>query len=422
MTFEDDLDALHNPAVVPPDKAGAAWRMTLTPDHADVETGPLDAAARPESVGNWDGVLRHFGLDPAEFEVVENLVKMSSWQQSKGLEDGTRSTVWLYAYKARFRRITNALPAVDVDALAERVRKWKPLVRKTPGAGLGAPATFYVGWADWQTAKGPVDLLQERVLDSITAALCRVRELRKAGRNVTSLCVANMGDPIEGCGGAYESQLFTIQATKRVQLNVVLDLWTTGLRELVPHFDDALFVSVLSNHGEWTRPPGGSTKPVTSDSDNADGFLAETLRRVLSERADMGNLRWSIPNDEMVTAETLSGVTVGFTHGHKMPGSAKEADWLRAQSLRLRYETGAEPRLWMTGHRHHLDVRDFGFAHRIQHTTLEAAPSKWFTDATGLWSTPGTLTALIGEHAQAGGPLSSGGIGWSDLSVLPAAV
>lgn len=414
-SFDDDVADLVRDTP-PPDKAGAAWRMTLTPEHADVETGAL-----VDKVTTWDGVLRHFGLDPAEFCVVDDTVRMSSWQQSKRTEDGDRDLVWLYSYKARFKRITDALPAVDVEALAERVRKWKPLIRKTLGTGLGPPSTFWAGWSDWQAHKGSPLILSDRVHFSIEQTIARIKELRRIGRNASALAVVNMGDPIEGCYGQYDSQLFTVAGTKRDQLNLVLDLWTTGMRELAPLFDDVLFASVLSNHGEWTRPPGGGAKPVTSDSDNADGFLAETLKRVLSERNDMSHVRWSIPHDEMVSAETLSGVRVGLTHGHKMPGSAKELDWLRAQSIRLLRDDGIEPRLWMTAHRHHLDVRDFGWAHRIQHTTLEVAPSKWFADATGLWSTPGTTTCLIGEHREAGGSLADGGIGWSDLAVLPAA-
>jgi hypothetical protein len=409
----DEFEQEANPT--PPDKAGSAWRMTLTLDHADVETGAL-----PEKVTTWDGVLRHFGLDPAEFAVVDDTVKMASWQQSKRTDDGDRDVVWLYSYKARFKRVSNALPPADIEALRDRVHKWKPIVRRTPGNGLGEPSTLWVGWADWQSHKGHPDALTGRVHRSIEQTIARVKELRRVGRNVNSLAIGNMGDPIEGCYGQYDSQLFTVAGTKRDQLNHVLDLWTTGLKTLAPYFDDVLFVSVLSNHGEWTRPPGGSTKAVTSDSDSADGFLAETLRRVIEERSDMDHVRWSIPHDQMVTAEYLSNVRVGFTHGHKMPGTHKELDWLRAQSIRLLRDDGMEPRLWMTAHRHHLDVRDFGWAHRIQHTTLEIAPSKWYEDATGLWSTPGTLTCLVGEHDEAGGPLSGSGIGFSDLLVLPA--
>src|SRR4051812_8082206 len=88
-------------AVTAPDQAAAAWQLTLTSDHADVTTGALDAPI--VEVSDWDGVLRHFGLDPALFEVVDDTVKMSRWQQSKRTETGDRDVVWLHAYKARFR-------------------------------------------------------------------------------------------------------------------------------------------------------------------------------------------------------------------------------------------------------------------------------------------------------------------------------
>lgn len=409
----EDLDGL---ADAPPPERGR-WHCDETPDGAEITTPYI--ATNHQDHTDWAWLLAHFNLDPACFEVEGNSVRISKWQQSARAKAGDRDMVWLYSYRARFRRITAALPEADVEAVLESVRKWRPLVRKTPGAGAGAPATMWVGWADWQAYKGDADVLADRVHSSVEQTVARVKELRRVGRNVESLAVGNMGDPFEGCYGNYDSQLFTVGGTKRQQLNLVLELWATGLRALAPLFDDVLFVSVLSNHSEWTRGTAAGSKPVTSDSDNADGFLAETLRRVLGQRDDMGHVRWSIPHDEMVSTEELSGVRVGFTHGHKMPGSKGEMDWLRAQSIRLLRDAGAEPRLWMTAHRHHLDVRDFGSFHRIQHPTLEVAPSKWYTDATGLWSTPGTLTCLVGEHDQAGGELAGGGIGWSDLAVLP---
>lgn len=417
MTLSDALDGLAAAAKegrVPPDAAGAAWRSTLTSEHLDVETG---AMGKPSlTVEDWDGVLRHFGLDPAEFTIVDDTVRMSSWQQSKRTESGDRDVVWLYSYKARFARRSDQLPPADLERLRKQVRKWKPLPRRAPGTGLGPPATLHVGWSDWQIGKAGLEGTTQRVLDSFEMTVERVRELRRIGRNVQGLAIANMGDPVEGCYGNYESQLFTVEMTKREQLNHVLDLWSAGARALVPLFDEATFVSVLSNHGEWTRPGTGG-KPVTSDSDNADGFLAETLRRALEGRADLEHLRWLIPHDEMTVTSRLSGVDVAYTHGHKMPGTPKELEWLRGQSIRLLRQERAEPRLWMTAHRHHVDIKDFGPWWRIQHPTLDAG-SKWFEDTSGMWSTPGTLTCLVGEHAQAGGPLDGGGKGWSDLAVL----
>jgi hypothetical protein len=407
-------DALNNLEPRPrkgtaPDEAAAA-RLEMTSTHADVQTGPR---AEPiASVADWDGVLRHFGLDPAEFEIADDTVRMSRWQQSKGLEDGTRSTIWLHSYSARFRRITDRLPAADVEACAARVRKWKPSKRTPGSAGAATPATFYLGWADWQLGKSKTADTAQSVLDSFDQTIARIKELRRIGRPVESLHIWNMGDPNEGCSENYASQLFTVELTRRQQLNLALDLWLQGLAALAPLFDDVTFGSVICNHGEWTRQGG---KAVTSDSDNIGGYLADTLRRVVAGRPEFDHVKWAIPHDEMTMMTDMSGVPVALTHGHKAPsGTAKEVEFLRGQSIRLLREHGREPRLWMTAHRHHLNVHDFGPWTRIQHPALDRAGSKWFEDTSGHWSTPGTLTCLVGQHAQAGA------VGFSDLAVLPA--
>lgn len=413
MSLAADLTGLT--AEPPPHTtATGGWRVTVTADGAELETESTEVEV--VAADDWDGVLRHFGLNPEEFCIVDDTVRMSSWQQSKGLEDGSRDVVTLYAYRARFARITGRLPDADVGAIAARVQKWKPTKAARRTSAVGSPCTLHVGWSDWQLGKSGVEQTTQRVLDGFQRTEERVKELRKIGRNVTSLSVANMGDPIEGCYGNYDSQLFTVELTKREQLNLALDLWLTGMRALAPLFDDVQFVSVLSNHSEWTRQGTGG-KAVTSDSDNADGFLAETLAKVLGGRPGFDHVRYIVPHDEMTVLADLSGVPVAHAHGHKMPGSPKELEWMRGQSIRLLREHGREPRLWMTAHRHHVDVKDFGPWWRVQHPTLDTG-SKWFEDTSGMWSTPGTLTMLVGEHDQAGGKLADGGKGWSDLAVL----
>lgn len=414
MSLADALDDL-GPGVVrrkgtSPDEAAAA-RLELTSEHADVQTGPM--ASPIVAVTDWDGVLRHFGLDPLEFEIVDNTVRMSRWQQSKRTDSGDRDVVWLHAYSARFRRVVNRMPEADVEAHRARVQAWRPRKTKAPAATGGAPATFYLGWADWQLGKGKAtEATAQSVLDSFDQTIARIRELRRIGRPVEALHIWNMGDPNEGCSENYASQLFTVELTRRQQLNLALDLWLAGLAALAPLFEEVTFGSVICNHGEWTRQGG---KAVTSDSDNIGGYLADTLRRVVAGRPEFDHVKWAIPHDEMTMMVDMSGVPVALTHGHKAPsGTAKEVEFLRGQSIRLLREHGREPRLWMTAHRHHLEVKDFGPWTRIQHPALDRAGSKWFEDTSGHWSTPGTLTCLVGQHAEAGA------VGFSDLAVLPA--
>jgi hypothetical protein len=272
------------------------------------------------------------------------------------------------------------------------------------------PSTFVILWADWQigkSASGGVDATISRVLSSFDKTYYRIKELRKMGRNIEQIAFVNMGDPTENCDGHYSSQLHTIELNQREQLLVALDLWTAGVSRLADMAEKTKFISTLSNHGEWTRR---GNRAITGDSDSADGFLADALKRILKPLNMVDD--WHIPHDEMTMQVNLSGLECAFTHGHKISG--KEVEWLRSQSLRLLRENGAEPRLWFTAHKHHLKIDDFGPFTRIQSPSLDtdgspSGGSKWFSDLSGQWSTPGVCTLLIGEHDKRG---------WSDLAVL----
>ena len=393
--FNDELDS-QNPEV-----QTKAWAQV------ELDGGELSTGALPMPLtGDWSSVLRSFGLDPDVFEVADDTVRMSKWQSSKRLENGDRDLIWLYSYRAKFRRKPiDALPDDEVEDLRRYVQKWKVLP-KTVTPETDKPSTMVVCWADQQLGKsagGGVDATVERILDSFDATITRVKELRKIGRVIEKIAIVNMGDPVEGCDGNYASQLFTVELTQRQQLLLALDIWAQGVRQLASLAEESEFISVLCNHGEWMRRGG---KNVTSDSDNAGGFLTDALQRILLGRPEVEKLKWSIPHDEMVTTSVLSGIKVAFTHGHKIVG--KEVEWLRGQSIRLLREEGREPDIWVTAHKHHLQVQDFGPWYRFQCPSNDGG-SKWYTDMSGNWSTPGTLTFLVGNHDPKG---------WSDMAVL----
>ena len=394
--LRDDIDELNNE---PPSKA---WAQ-IESDGGELQTSTMEAPL----VGDWDGVLRSFGLDPSVFEIVDDTVRMSKWQSSKRLENGDRDLIWLYSYRARFRRrVVIGLPDAELNDLKQQIAKWKPVAHTQTPASDAEPCTMDVCWADQQLGKsqgGGVEATVERILDGFQSTINRVKELRKIGRNIQQIAIVNMGDPVEGCDGNYASQLFTVELTQRQQLLLALDLWAQGVRRLVPLAPSAEFISVLCNHGEWMRRNG---KSVTSDSDNAGGFLTDALQMILEDRPEVEHMTWRIPHDEMITTSILSGVKIAFTHGHKITG--KEVEWLRGQSIRILREEGREPDIWVTAHRHHLQVQDFGPWYRFQCPSNDGG-SKWYTDMSGNWSTAGTLTFLAGKHDPRG---------WSDMAVL----
>jgi len=375
----------------------------ISQDAVEISTGVVE-----QPITNWDNILLSFGLDPEVFEVVDDKVRMSKWQTSKRLESGERDVIWLYSYKAFFRRrVKPLIKEINLEDLQKVVRQHKP---KLGPITQEEPSTFVICWADWQLAKsasGGVKATTERVIESFDKSIQRIKELRKLGRNIDQIAFVNMGDPIESCTGHYASQLFSVELTQREQLLLALDLWAAGIRLIGQHAEKLKFIGTLSNHGEWQRQGG---KNITTDSDSADGFLADALYRIF-ENLDYP-IDWHIPHDQMVTQVNLSGINAAFTHGHKIGG--KENEWLRAQTLRQLKDEGIEPSVWFTAHKHHIKVDDFGAFTRFQCPSLDSdgtstGGSKWFADTAGWWSSPGTLTILLGEHDKRG---------WSDLAVL----
>lgn len=251
---------------------------------------------------------------------------------------------------------------------------------------------------------GGVAATVERIERSFEATQRRLRELRRIGRNVEGITIANMGDPVEGCMGNYASQLFTVELNQREQIELSLDLWTAGARLLLPLADRASFVSVTCNHGELGR--GGSNRNQTSESDNIGGLLPGLLRRVLGDHEAFADVSWHIPHDEPVTTADLSGVPVAFTHGHK--GGSSFEKWIDDQSRELVYRRKFTPRLWIAAHRHHLRMADLGPYTLAQCPSLDGG-SQWLTNLNGRWSTPGTLTMLVGQHDVRG---------YSDVAVI----
>ena len=368
-------------------------------DGGELFTGILDSPIADD----WSPILRSFGLDPNVFMVVDDKVRMSKWQQSRRTDDGDRDVIWLYSYKAIFKRKAGVYLSEDeLSKYRTDLNKWKPT--KFQNKSNENPTTFVVNWADWQLGKsagGGIDATIARVLESFDKTVARIKELRKLGRNIDEIVISNMGDPIEACTGHYASQEFSVQATQRQQLLLALDLWTLGVKTIAPLAEKVKFVSTLSNHGEWQRRNG---KNFTTDSDSADGFLADTLKRIF-EGTDFVT-EWVIPHDEMCVQIETNNVPIAFTHGHKITG--KEVDWLRGQSIKLLRDHSKEPKLWVTAHKHHVKLDDFGPWWRFQCPSLDGG-SKWYEDSAGAWSTPGTLTFIIDPKNKNY---------WSDMEVL----
>lgn len=388
------------------------------PDQEPANKGSLDVTKDGAQANNivvespilddWTPVFALFNLNGDEFEVVDDTVRMSTWQTSRRTDDGDRDTVQLYSYSARFKRKPRArLSDAEIAERRAEVAKWRiPKCQKRTENGTDVAAV--INLADIQGGKsegGGVAATQQRLLDGLENI---DRWLTRMGGdyNVNEVVLVNNGDPYEGCAGNYASQLFTVELNHRGQMNFVLDVWQQYAKHLFPKFEKARFVSVLCNHTQMGRM--GSPKNQTSDSDSGGAFLAETLRRVLEGRPEFAHVEWTIPHDEMSVFPIVAGVPMGFTHGHTIPGNDASGfeKWLNGQ---VRGDNQAHAaRIWQTAHRHHFAAWDMGSCSVFQAPSLDGG-SKWLTDMTGRYSRSGILAYLVGNHAP---------LGWSDMAFL----
>ncbi|WP_280389806.1 hypothetical protein [Nocardia wallacei] len=399
MSLADDVQNIAEPSE--PTGKGS---IDVTSDGATVNNVVVDGPIN----GDWSRVFELFRLDSSEFEVVDDTVRMSTWQQSRRADAGDRDAVQLWSYSARFRRKPRArLSDAEIETRREQVRNWVLPAAAAPSGDRPSVAAV-VNLADVQGGKsegGGVAATQQRLLDGLTNVRTWL-DRQRLHYNVDEIVLVNNGDPMEGCDGSYASQLFTVELNTRGQMNFVLDMWELYARELFPQFTKAQFVSVLCNHGQLGRQSGRDNK--TSDSDNAGGFLAETLQRILAARPEFGHVQWTIPHDEMNVYTTAAGVPIGFNHGHKIPGHDASGfeKWLNGQ---VRGDLNAHgARIWQTAHRHHFACWDMGSCTVFQAPSLDGG-SKWLRDLTGRYSRSGILTYLVGDHSP---------LGWSDLAFL----
>lgn len=360
----------------------------------DVSTGTgwFDNIISDAPITDWAHVFAQFKLDPTEFVIADDTVRMSVWQQSKALEDGTRDIVNLYSYKARFTRKT-ADHGVSISEARQSLRNWHPVFMK---AATGQPEGFGPALADFQFGKGEGDGTAgtlKRLDTSLDGTLEQIDRLRSRGNNLRTLMLANMGDHTEGTHGSYANQPYTVDMNLRDQLQLALEVNLHWVKTLAPMFEHVQYAATLCNHGTLSR--AGGRENITDDADNATGLVTDLLQKICGMDRNLKHVQFIAPRDEFITTTTVEGVNIAMAHGQKITGS--EANWLAAQSQNLTQRRKFVPDLWLTAHKHHAQVTDYGPYTRIQATTVEPG-SKYFEDMTGQYSRTGVTTFTVGKH------------------------
>ena len=359
--------------------------------------------------GDWSTVLALFNLDPAEFEVVDDTVRMSTWQQSARSKDGDRDSIQLYSYSARFRRVTRDMVP------AETVKRWRSnLLRAVkPSARRSGSGTYLMLVADPQIGKKRTEDAVANWKRGVLGHLAEIQRLTDLGVPPAGVHVAFMGDEVEGFANNYGNQAHTIELNQAAQLELAYDLMVWTIKQAAGTGFPVSASAVISNHGEWTR--NGSKDPVTSAGDNASTHLARQVRTLFDELEPLGGpkVAWTIGEGDPAVTVTLSGVRCYFTHGYveKGRGTSSETRTRAAIERQILGRTSdlGDVELWYFAHFHHFYSNEFEGRTVFGCPALEAEKSsEYMLNQYGVWSPSGMLGMLIGRRSARG---------WSHASV-----
>lgn len=354
-----------------------------------VTTGPMTGPPLA-----WDDILAVWGLDPAEVEVVEP-VQLRAWD-APDKENGVRR---MFYYRAQVRRRREG---VNVDELLDIVRKWKPGKQPPPATGTGS--AFVVAYADTQIGKPDGDGTAgtvERVLTKTDAAVARLKELRKAGRDIDSIYICSLGDCIEGFNSQGGRLAWRNELTLTEQVRVYRRLLLHIVRTFAPLAPRVVIATVPGNHDEAVRT-GDVMSTRYDDSWAIEGAVAVADALQLAEGYE--HVSFVFPGkDELTITLDIAGTGVGLAHGHQCKGKAHK--WWADQGHGLQPIGDPSVVLLLTGHYHHLKVDQSGGRTWVQAPSLDGG-STWWRHRTGQDAPPGLITMVVG-----------GGV-WGDLAVM----
>ncbi len=355
-----------------------------------------DATARDLVIGS--------GLDPDLWQLVGR-VNTRRWMRYDGK--------WLYYYKFDVASgESDESRMLHIDDLTKQIRRRKPPAVRSRSTN---PKTYGHLMADWQIGKAEQgegsDATVQRYLNGLDESVKQIKQLRKTDSKLDDLALLSVGDLIEGCGGHYDMQTFSIDLDRREQCRVVRELVTTTISTLAPLFDHTTLAGIPGNHGE-NRHKG---KAFTNFSDNDDLATLEAVGEAfrLAGWAD-DRLTIALPKgaDDLDLLLDLNGVPIVIAHGHQFGGGVndmkKADDWWRGQDFGHR--AAREAQLLITGHFHSLKIANLTHNRTwIQNPTIDTG-SSWFTNGTGISATRGVLSMVFDlEHP----------LGYDHLRLLP---
>lgn len=294
-----------------------------------------------EPITDWSTVFARFNLPADDFSIVDDTVSMSSWDQSKRLENGDRDTVRLYAYKARFTRKADA---IDLPALYAEVARTRPTRAKLAARDV----TLVVCWADVQAGKvdrlGGVPELLARLEEKRAELEQHIRRVKP-----DHIVIADVGDIVEGIENT-SSQLATNGLALTDQVDVAATEFWKAIR-LCAKYARTDVLSIPSNHAQLRRGKGLIGKPT-------DDWGLHISKRLEAMNAEVGlPVTFHRPADwEETLTFDVRGTRLGLAHGHQASNPNAVVTWW----AKMTHAGVMDCDVLLTGHFHFASVRPSG--------------------------------------------------------------
>jgi predicted phosphodiesterase len=388
VSLSEKLEKLRMPGPVGSDvrvtKTPEDWRPRLDLD--SVKGGFVVSQPRPQGeVTDATTVLDEFGLDPREWSVTS--MRRGKWQIHNG--------EWLESVRVNLSPIGPSYgDSLDVEQLAEHIKKWRPAksTKKSSGSGafLVAPSDQQIGKkANGQGTEQSID----RILQLTESAVHKFEAYKKMGLSLGTICLALPGDHVEGTtsqNGRLQGQAASDLGITE-QTRVARRLLLAQVKALAPLVDRMVIPVVNGNHDEATR------QVVTDPADGWNVEIASAVQDICAENPELSHVEFRYPSSGHQTLTIdINGTMLGIFHGHQ----ANQNNVLKYLSQQAAGQTalgGAD--IWISGHFHNFRTMDIGERLWVQAPTTDPG-SEWFRDRAGMESKPGLLTMVIGGEYE----------------------
>jgi predicted phosphodiesterase len=278
--------------------------------------------------------------------------------------------------------------------LLEVVAKWKPQKPvSSPVKGSLSPVAYVVVLADTQVGKidgeGSEGIIKN-VLHKTDLAVARLKELRKAGRDIGTIYLPQLGDCIEGMNSQNGKHIWRTDLDLTAQIRVYRRLLLHMVKTFAPLAERVIVPCVPGNHDEAVRV-GNSMATTYTDSFALDA--ASAVADALADHPDFKHVSFVFPKyDTLSVTLDIAGTVVGLIHGHQCRGKAVE--WWK--NMAHGQQDIGEATLLLSGHYHHLRIEQSGRKTWIQAPALDGG-SQWFENSSGQAAPAGMLTLTVGQ-------------------------